>query len=388
MRPRALVVVLDGVGVGALPDAASYGDAGANTLRNVLDAARPSLPNLSGLGLLHTLYDAGPRDLPAPCGAYGRLSPVSPGKDTTSGHWELMGLSVVEPFPAFPDGVPPEVLAAFESAIGRESLGNRARSGTILLDELGAEHVRTGRPIVYTSSDSVFQISAHEEIVPVETLYGWCEAARTVLDGPSRVGRVIARPFVGVPGSFRRTGRRRDFAVPPPGETLLDRLQVAGKRVLAIGKVSEVFAGRGVTESIPTDSNRDGVEAALEALRDDGGDFVFLNLRDFDTRYGHRNDPKGFARALEELDGLVPGLLGALGRDDLLLLAAEHGCDPTDVSTEHTREYAPLVAVGAGVPPGTDLGTRETLADVSATVAGHLGVAPLAGRDFLAASRN
>lgn len=388
MSPRALVVVLDGVGVGALPDAASYGDVGANTLRNVLDTARPSLPNLSGLGLLHTLYGDGMRDLPAPSGAYGRLSPVSPGKDTTSGHWELMGLPVVEPIPAFPDGVPPEVLAAFEKAIGRESLGNRARSGTILLDELGAEHVRTGRPIVYASSDSVFQISAHEEIVPVETLYGWCEMARTVLDGPHRVGRVIARPFVGVPGSFRRTGRRRDFAVPPPGETLLDRLQAAGKRVLAIGKVSEVFAGRGVTASIPTDSNRDGVEAAIEALRDSRGDFVFLNLRDFDTRYGHRNDAKGFGRALEELDGLVPGLLEALGSDDLLLFTATHGCDPTDVSTEHTREYAPLLAVGAGVRAGADIGTRETLADVSATVAGHLGMAPLAGRDFLAASRN
>ena len=218
--------------------------------------------------------------------------------------------------------------------------------------------MRTGRPIVYTSSDSVFQVAAHEEIVPVETLYGWCETARAVLDGPHRVGRVIARPFVGVPGSFRRTGRRRDFAVPPPGETLLDRLQQAGKRVLAIGKVAEIFAGRGVTESIPTDSNRDGVEAALEALRDDGGDLVYVNLRDFDARYGHRNDAKGFARALEELDGLVPALLETLREDDLLLLTADHGCDPTDVSTEHTREFVPLVAVGAGVSAGKSTSGR------------------------------
>lgn len=383
MSPRAIVVVLDGVGVGALPDADAYGDAGANTLRNVLHAARPRLPNLTALGLLHTLYGTGTNGLPEPSGAFGRLAPVAPGKDTTSGHWELMGLAVAEPFPAFPDGVPLEVLEAFERAIGRESLGNRSASGIVLLDQLGAEHVRTGRPIVYTSSDSVFQISAHEEIVPVETLYAWCEAARSIFDGPHRVGRVIARPFVGVPGSFRRTGRRRDFAVPPPGETLLDRLQAAGRRVLAIGKVAEVFAGRGVTESIPTDSNRDGVEAALEALRDDGGDFVFLNLRDFDTRFGHRNDAKGFARSLEDLDGLVPALVGALLEDDLLLMTAEHGCDPTDASTEHTREYAPLVATGAGVRAGNDVGTRETFADVSATVAAHLGVAPLAGRNLL-----
>jgi phosphopentomutase len=383
VSPRVLVVVLDGVGVGALPDAGRYGDEGANTLRNVLAAASPRLPNLAALGLLHTLYGDGTNGLPAPSGAFGRLAASAPGKDTPSGHWELMGLPVAEPFPTYPDGFPADVLEGFEAAIGRKTLGNRAASGTVLLDDLGPEHVRTGRPIVYTSSDSVFQVAAHEEIVPVETLYAWCEAARAVLDGPHRVARVIARPFVGVPGSFRRTGRRRDLAVPPPGETLLDRLLEAGMRVLAIGKVSEVFAGRGITESIPTDSNREGVEAALEAMRDDGGDLVYANLRDFDARYGHRNDVRGFARALEELDGLVPALLGTLRRDDLLLLTADHGCDPTDVSTEHTREYAPLVAAGALVSPGTDLGSRESLSDVSATVARYLGVEPLAGRSFL-----
>lgn len=373
------------MGVGALPDAGSCGDGEANTLGNVLRAVRPNLPNLASLGLLHTLYGDGTNGLPAPSGAYGRLAVASPGRDTTSGHWELMGLPVDEPFPTYPDGFPAEVLAEFERVIGRGTLGNRAGSGLVVLDELGPEHVKTGRPIVYTSSDSVFQVAAHEEIVPVETLYRWCEAAREVLDGGHRVGRVIARPFVGVPGSFRRTGRRRDFAVPPPGETLLDRLRAAGKRVLAIGKVAEVFAGRGVTESIPTDSNREGVETAVEAMRDDGGDLVYANLRDFDVRYGHRNDAKGFGRALEELDGIVPALLSALRRDDLLLFTSDHGCDPTDVSTEHTREYAPLVAVGAGVEPGTDLGTRETLSDVSAAVAVHLGVPPLAGRSFLEA---
>jgi phosphopentomutase len=294
-----------------------------------------------------------------------------------------MGLPVDEPFPTFPDGFPPEVIDAFEAAIGRKTLGNRACSGSVVLDDLGAEHVKTGRPIVYTSSDSVFQVAAHEEIVPVETLYGWCEAARAVLDGPNRVGRVIARPFVGVPGSFRRTGRRRDFAVPPPGEMLLDRLLRAGKRVLTIGKLAEIFAGRGVTESIPTDSNREGVESALEALRDDGGDLVYVNLRDFDSRYGHRNDAKGFARALEELDGLVPALLGTLREDDLLLLTADHGCDPTDVSTEHTREFVPFVAAGPSVRAGVDVGTRETFADVSATLADHLGVDRLAGKSVL-----
>jgi phosphopentomutase len=341
------------------------------------------VPNLASLGLLHTLYGDGTNGLPAPSGAFGRLAAAAPGRDTTSGHWELMGLPVDEPFPTYPDGFPAEVLVELERAIGRGTLGNRAGSGLFVLDELGAEHVRTGRPIVYTSSDSVCQVAAHEEIVPVETLYRWCEAAREVLDGSHRVGRVIARPFVGVPGSFRRTGRRRDFAVPPPGETLLDRLQAAGKRVIAIGKVAEVFAGRGVTESIPTDSNREGVEAAVEAMRDDGGDLVYANLRDFDVRYGHRNDAKGFGRALEELDGLVPALLSALRPSDLLLFTSDHGCDPTDVSTEHTREFAPLVAVGAGVEPGADLGTRETLSDVSAAVAAHLGVPPLAGRSFL-----
>jgi len=382
VRERALVVVLDGVGVGALPDAARYGDAGADTLGNVLRAASPRLPNLAALGLLHTLPGGAP-GRPGPSGAHGRMAPAAPGTDTTTGHWELMGLPVEEPFPTYPDGFPAEVVEAFEEAIGRRSLGNRAASGTVLLDELGPEHVRTGRPVVYTSSGSVFQVAAHEEIVPVETLYDWCEAARAVLVGPHRVGRVIARPFVGVPGSFRRTGRRRDFAVPPPGETLLDRLTDAGRRVLAIGKVGELFAGRGVTESIPTDSNRDGVEAAVEALRDDGGELVYLNLRDFDARHGHRNDVRGFARALEELDGLLPELLGALRPADLLLMTADHGSDPTDVSTEHTREYVPLVAFGPGAAPGADLGTRHTLADVSATVAAHLGVAPLAGRNVL-----
>lgn len=383
MTPRALVVVLDGVGVGALPDAARYGDEGANTLRNVLAAGRPSLPNLAALGLLHTLYGDGTNGLPSPAASFGRLGSTAPGKDTTSGHWELMGLPVDEPFPTYPDGFPAEVLDRFEVAIGRRTLGNRAASGVVVLDDLGVEHVRTGRPIVYTSSDSVFQLAAHEEIVPVETLYDWCETARAVLDGEHRVGRVIARPFTGAPGSFRRTGRRRDFAVPPPGETLLDRLHGAGKRVLAIGDVSELFAGRGVTASIPTDSNRDGVEAAAVALRDDGGDLIYLNLREFDTRYGHRNDARGFARALEELDALLPDLLASLRADDLLLVTGEHGCDPTDVSTEHSREYAPLVVLGSLAVPGADLGTGETLADVSATVAAHLGVAPLAGRSVL-----
>ena len=383
MSRRALLAVLDGVGVGALPDAGAYGDAGAHTLRNVLSAASPRLPNLGSLGLLHTLDGGAPEGLASPSGAFGRMAPAAPGRDTTSAHWELMGLTVAEPFPVYPDGFPAAILGTFESAIGRPALGNRAGSGTVVLEELGPEHVRTGRPIVYTSSDSVFQLAAHEEIVPVETLYRWCEAARDVLDGPDRVGRVIARPFVGVPGSFRRTGRRRDFAVPPPGETLLDRLAESGRKVLAIGKVAEIFAGRGISESIPTDSNREGVEAALEALRDDGGDLVYLNLRDFDSRFGHRNDVKGFARALEELDGLLPDLLGALREGDLLILAADHGCDPTDVSTEHTREYVPLVVAGAGVPAGRDLGTRATLADVSATVAAHLGVASPAGRNVL-----
>lgn len=384
MSPRAFVVVLDGVGVGPLPDAGAYGDAGANTLGNVLRVAAPQLPNLASLGLLHTLDGARPGGLPAPRGAFGRLGRSGPGTDTTSAHWELMGLPVSEPYPTYPDGVPREVLEAVDAALGRRPIGSRGGSTAVVLNEAGAEHVRTGRPIVFSSSDSVLQVAAHEEIVPVETLYAWCEAVRAVLDGPHRVARVIARPFVGVPGTFRRTGRQRDFVVPPPGETLLDRLSAAGRRVLAIGKVAEIFAGRGVAESIRTDSNLEGLETAVEALRDDGGDLVYLNLRDFDALYGHRNDARGFARALEDLDGFVPAVLDALRPDDLLLLTGDHGSDPTDASAEHTREYVPLVVAGHGVDAGADVGTRETLADAGATVAAHLGIDAPAGRSVLA----
>ncbi len=388
MKPRAIVVVCDGLGVGALPDAERYGDEGTDTLGNVLREAGPSLPNLSRAGLLHALYERAPAGLPDPAAWFGRLATRSPGKDTTVGHWELMGLALEEPFPVYPEGFPDEVIAPFESAIGRRVLANRAASGLALLDELGGEHLKTGRPIVYTSEESVFQVAAHEEIVPLDVLYSWCETAREILDGPHRVGRVIARPFVGAGrGTFRRTPHRRDFATPPPGETLLDALSAAGRRVLSIGKVDQLFAGRGIAEAKATDSNAEGLERTLAAVRERDDDLVVSNLAEFDSRYGHRNDPLGFARALEELDGALPELTGALREGDLLVLTADHGADPTDISTDHTREYVPLLAFRPGARPGGDLGTRATLADVAATAAEHLGVPAPSGTSFLGALR-
>ncbi len=383
MRPRAVVIVCDGLGVGAAPDAGRFGDAGAATLQHILRDARPRLPNLSALGLLHTLGEETPAGLPSPSGAFGRAAEASAGKDSTTGHWELMGLRVDAPFPLYPDGFPPEVIGPFEAAVGKKVLHNRPASGTEVIERYGAEQMRTGRPIVYTSGDSVFQIAAHEEVVPVPLLYEWCEIARRIPVPPHEVGRVIGRPFLGRPGAFTRTHRRKDFSVPPAGPTLLDRLLAEGRRVHGVGKIEDLFAGRGLTSAVHTESNRDGLVKTMSALRGGEGDFVFTNLVDFDTKYGHRNDPVGYARALDELDGLVPALTEAMRPGDLLILTADHGCDPSDISTDHTREFVPVVAAGPRVRPGTDLGTRGTFADVGATVAEHLGVLPLSGRSFL-----
>ncbi len=382
MKRRALVIVCDGLGVGATPDAGQYGDAGTRTLQNVLRDGRPSLPNLSRLGLLHTLYADAPPGLPAPSGAFGRCAEAAPGKDSTTGHWELMGLTLDTAFPLYPDGFPPEVIGPFEKAVGKKVLHNRPASGTEVIKEYGEEHMRTGRPIVYTSGDSVFQVAAHEEVVPVETLYRWCEAAREILTGPHRVGRVIARPFVGGPGSFTRTHRRRDYSVPPTGPTVLDLCLGSGHTVHGIGKIEDLFVGRGLSSAVHTESNRDGLEKTVAALRGRDDDFVFTNLVDFDTKYGHRNDPAGYARALEELDAFVPAILGSLREADLALLTADHGGDPSDVSTDHTREYVPVVAAGGGVRKGADVGTRTSFADVGATVAEHLGVRSPGGASF------
>lgn len=383
MKPRAIVVVCDGLGVGAAPDAARFGDAGTKTLQHVLRDGKPELPHLSQIGLLHTLYEETPAGLPAPAGAYGRMAEAAAGKDTTTGHWEMMGVTLEASFPLYPEGFPPEVMEAFEREVGRKALGNKPASGTVILDELGPEHLRTGRPIVYTSGDSVFQIAAHEDVVPVDTLYAWCLIARRILTGEHRVGRVIARPFVGEPGRFSRTHRRKDFSVEPPSPTLLDVAVEAGRKVHAIGKIEDIFAGRGVTSAVHTESNRDGIEKTIGAIRHRDDDFVFTNLVDFDTKYGHRNDPVGYARSLEELDSFIPEMLGALRPADLLFFSADHGGDPSDVSTDHTREYVPVVAAGPRVVAGTDLGTRASFADLGATVAAHLGLPPVAGRSFL-----
>lgn len=385
MHPRVLVIVCDGLGVGEAPDAAAFGDVGTRTLQHILRDGKPVLPHLSRLGLLHTMYAEAPAGLPAPSGAYGRLAEASAGKDSTTGHWELMGLTVPVAFPLYPEGFPPEVVEPFEKAVGKKVLYNRPASGTEIIKQYGEEHMKSGRPIVYTSGDSVFQIAAHEEVVPIDELYRWSEIARGILVGKHRVGRVIARPFVGAPGSFTRTHRRHDFTVPPDGPTLLDELQAQGKRVYGIGKIEDLFSGRGVARAVHTESNRDGLEKTVAALSEREDDFVFTNLNDFDTKFGHRNDPGGYARALEQLDSFVPALLAGLSDGDVLMITADHGGDPSDVSTDHTREFVPMVAAGPRVRAGVDVGTRATFADLGATVAEHLGVPPLAGASFLSA---
>jgi phosphopentomutase len=371
--PRVLVLVCDSWGVGDAPDAEAYGDAGSNTLGNCARAvggiAAPNLEAL-GLGSLTTIEGMAPRAGDGT--AHGRLTEASAGKDTTTGHWEMMGIVLERPFPLYPHGFPPEVIRPFEERIGRGVLGNVPASGTEIIAELGEEHLRTGRPIVYTSGDSVFQVATHKRVVPLETLYEWCRTARRILTGPHNVGRVIARPFDGEPGGFVRTPERRDFSVPPPGPTVLDRLVEGGVAVFAIGKIQDIFAGRGVTEATYSDSNEHGVDLTVEYLRRSGPALVFTNLVDFDSKYGHRNDPAGYARAVEALDGRIPDLIEALG-GGLLVLTGDHGCDPTTPSTDHSRERTPLLVAGLE-GPARDLGARPTFADLGATVASLLGV--------------
>jgi len=372
---RAILLVLDSAGVGALPDAAAYGDEGSATLPHVADAAGGlRLPRLERLGLGRVVPLAGVRPVAAPEAAFGRMAEQSAGKDSTTGHWEMMGLIVSRPFPTYPDGFPPDVISAFERAVGRRVLGNRAASGTAILDALGPEHLRTGEPIVYTSADSVFQIAAHEEIVPVAQLYHWCQAARRLLVGEHAVSRVIARPFVGTPGAFRRTDRRRDFSLLPTGRTVLDALTDAHIPVFAIGKVGDLFAERGILESVHTHDDLDGLARVAEAARRIDRGFIFANVVDLDTVYGHRNDAPGYARRLAEIDAALAPILDALGPETPFLISADHGNDPTTPSTDHSREYVPLLALGPGIRAGADLGTRRTFADVGATLAAAFGV--------------
>jgi phosphopentomutase len=373
--PRVVLIVLDSVGCGDAPDAAQYGDEGSNTLGNIAHAVGGlRLPHLGslGLGCLASIEGVPPAE--EPLGAYGRLTEMSAGKDTTTGHWELAGVPVYEPFPTYPNGFPPQLIAEFERRIGRETMGNYPASGTAIIQDLGEEHVRTGKPIVYTSADSVFQIAAHEEVIPVDQLYHMSQLARDMLTGEHGVGRVIARPFIGKPGNFTRTQRRKDFSLTPESDTILDVVKAAGQPVMGVGKIEDIFANRGLTHSNHTTNNRDGVEAILQFMEVPSGGLIFANLIDFDMLYGHRNNPRGYAESLEGFDSRLPDIQDALHPGDVLMLTADHGNDPTTPSTDHSRERVPILVSGQRVQPGIDVGTRDTFADVAATVADLLAV--------------
>jgi phosphopentomutase len=381
---RVFLTVLDSVGVGELPDADAYGDRGSDTLGNISRVVPLQLPALRSLGLPRVARVHGMPPVGEPLGAFGRMAERSPGKDSVTGHWELAGVILDRPFPTFPDGFPADVIAKFESLIGRPTIGNYAASGTVIIDELGPEHMRTGYPIVYTSADSVFQIAAHEAIVPIAELYRICEIAYELIGKGMNVARVIARPFIGSPGGFTRTANRHDYALTPTGTTLLDVLTAAGHHVHAIGKIKDLFAGRGITTSVHTRSDDEGVDAIEAAIDSAGPGLVFTNLVDFDTLYGHRNDVTGYAANLERFDARLARLLPRLRDRDLLAITADHGNDPTTPSTDHAREHVPLLLVGRGVRPGTDLGVRETFADLGQTIAEIFGVGPLEhGTSFL-----
>jgi phosphopentomutase len=381
---RIIWVVLDSVGIGELPDAGEYGDVGRDTLGHIARSRALHLPNLVRLGLANIKPLVHLAAAAAPAGCFGKAATVSPGKDTTTGHWEMAGIWLEHAFPVYPHGFPAEVIARFERAIGTRVIGNVPASGTEILKELGAEHLRTKFPIVYTSGDSVFQIAAHEEIIPVAELYRMCEIARAMLEPLNRVGRVIARPFVGTPGNFRRTERRHDYAVPPPRPMLMDVLAELRVPVLGVGKIHDIYNGRGVDDYVTTKSNADGMDKISEALARQDSGLIFANLVDFDMLYGHRKDVEGFARSLEEFDLLLGPLLGALKDSDLLMLTADHGCDPDPVNptTDHSREYVPIVAYTPAVRLGAGLGTRSTLADMGQTVAQNFGGRILHGESF------
>ena len=382
-KNRAIVIVCDSLGVGELPDAKDFGDEGSNTLGHVLESQHPNLPTLARLGLLHTLPQ--PASTETPRAAFGRMAEISAGKDTTTGHWEMMGLIVDDPFRTYPSGFPDDVITEYERRIGRKTLGNKAASGTVILDELGEEHVHTGSPIVYTSADSVFQVAAHEDVIPVEELWRICAVARELMRGEHNIGRIIARPFIGSgKGHFKRTANRKDFSVRPTGLTVVERAFNSGRQVIGLGKIADIFDRVGISSEIRTENNSDGMRKTNDLIRQTDADFIFTNLVDFDSKYGHRNDAPGYARALELFDGELAALLEDLRQDDLLFITADHGCDPTDVSTDHTREYVPLIVAGPRVA-ATALGTRTSFADLGATICEHLGISGdgLPGRSVL-----
>ncbi len=381
---RILLIVLDGAGIGAMPDAPEWGDAGSDTLGHILESRNLQLPNLQryGLGNVRPLQNVPP--LPKPDGSYGRCALKSNGKDTTTGHWEMAGIVLQQAFPTYPNGFPQSILDRFIMETGVSGvLGNFAASGTEIIKDLGEEHVNTGKPIVYTSADSVFQIAAHEETIPVDRLYEICEIARRILDGEHKVGRVIARPFLGAPGHFYRTENRHDYAVPPPRANLLPALKDEDLDVVCIGKIASIYDSMGVTEDLTAKNNQQSIDQTIHALEQDTRGLIFSNLVDFDMLYGHRRDTEGYAKALEHFDSSLPHIEGAMKNGDLMIITADHGNDPTFPGTDHTREYAPLLVYGKSARPGVDLGTRGSLADIGQTVAENFGLKLTAGQSFL-----
>lgn len=382
---RIALIVLDSLGMGEMPDAAAWGDAGADTLGHICESRQVSLPNLRGWGLGNVRDLSGVAPVERPRGSYGRCALRSNGKDTTTGHWEMAGIILEKAFPTYPEGFPADIIGRFvEQARVPGILGNYPASGTEIIKELGEEHVRTGKPIVYTSADSVFQIAAHEEVIPVTRLYEICEAARNLLRGEHEVGRVIARPFVGEAGAFKRTENRHDYAVPPPRDMLLPVLSGAGLDVVAVGKISSIYDAAGVTQELPGKNNDQSIDQTIEALKGEARGLIFSNLVDFDMLYGHRRDVEGYARALEHFDARLPEIEGAMRDTDLLIITADHGNDPTYRGTDHTREYAPLLVYGPRARAGVNLGDRASLADIGQTIVDNFGLRLKAGESFLA----
>ena len=381
---RVFLIVLDSVGIGEMDDAAEFGDAGTNTLRSASEGSCFHMPNMEQLGLFNIDGIDWKKGVENPKAVYGRMREASRGKDTTIGHWEIAGLISKKPLPVYPNGFPKEILDEFSRMTGRGVLCNKPYSGTEVIKDYGDEHVLTGKLIVYTSADSVFQIAAHEDVVPVETLYEYCRMARQLLTGEHSVGRVIARPFIGKDGNYQRTPKRHDFSLEPPGETMLDAIKGAGKEVIGVGKIKDIFAGRGITSYVYTKGNAEGIERTLEYLDQDFEGLCFVNLVDYDMLYGHRNDIEGYAKALTEFDEALPQMISKMREDDLLMITADHGCDPGyTVSTDHSREYTPLIVYGKSIA-SVNLGTRDTFADIGATVLDYLGVeGKIAGKSVL-----